>query len=53
MPELKEYVNREGITPTDRGTEARVMEGRRIGAFFNQRAESLRDFRRRMRLSGN
>src|SRR5262252_1873306 len=44
MPELKEYVNTQNIQPTDRGTEARVMEGRRIGQFFNQRVESLRDF---------
>src|SRR5258706_14052120 len=44
MPQLVEYVNKENITPTDRGTEARVQEGRRVGVFFNQRAESLRDF---------
>ncbi len=44
MPQLVEYVNKENITPTDRGTEARVQEGRRVGAFFNQVAESTRDF---------
>lgn len=44
MPQIVEYVNREGITPTDRGTEARVQQGRRIGASFDQVAESLRDF---------
>lgn len=44
MPQLVEYVNKEGIQPTDRGTEARVQEGRRIGAAFNQVAESRRDF---------
>jgi hypothetical protein len=47
LPELKEYVNTQGLAPTDRGTEARTMEGRRIGQFFNQRAESLRDFANR------
>lgn len=44
MPELKEYVNKENIQPTDRGTEAFVQQGRRIGAASNQVAESLRDF---------
>ncbi len=44
MPQLVEYVNKENITPTDRGIEARVQEGRRVGAFFNQVAESTRDF---------
>jgi len=38
MPQLVEYVNKENIQPTDRGTESRVQEGRRVGAFFNQRA---------------
>src|SRR5260370_1885131 len=47
MPQLVEYVNKENIQPTDRGTESRVQEGRRVGAFFNQRAESLRDFANR------
>jgi len=47
MPQLQEYVNKENIQPTDRGTEARVQEGRRVGAFFNQRAEGLRDFANR------
>jgi hypothetical protein len=47
MPQLQEYVNRENIQPTDRGTEARVQEGRRVGAFANQQAESLRDFANR------
>lgn len=44
MPQIVEYVNKEGITPTDRGTEARVQQGRRIGASFNQVSESLRQF---------
>lgn len=48
MPQIVEYVNREGITPTDRGTEARVQQGRRIGASFNQVAESLRNFGNRV-----
>jgi len=43
MPQLIEYTNKENITPTDRGTEARVQEGRRIGGAYNQVAESLRD----------
>jgi hypothetical protein len=44
MPQLVEYTNRENIAPTDRGTEAFVQQGRRIGAASNQVAESLRDF---------
>lgn len=44
MPQIVEYVNREGIQPTDRGTEARVQQGRRIGASFNEVAEGLKNF---------
>lgn len=43
MPQLAEYVNKENLQPTDRGTEARVQQGRRIQAGYNQVAESLRD----------
>jgi hypothetical protein len=48
VPNIVEYVNRETLTPSDRGTEARVQEGRRIGGVFNQVAESLRDFGNRV-----
>src|SRR5262249_5908293 len=38
----------ENLQPTDRGTESRVQQGRRIGAAYNQVAESLRDMGHRM-----
>lgn len=41
MAQIIEYVNRENIQPTDRGTEARVQEGRRIGAAYNQVADTV------------
>jgi hypothetical protein len=44
MPNIVEYTNTQNIQPTDRGTEAKVQEGRRIGASFNQVAESTANF---------
>jgi hypothetical protein len=48
MPQLVEYVNKENLQTTDRGTEAAVQQGRRIGASYNQVAEGLRDFGNRV-----
>lgn len=42
MPQLKEYVSPiDKLQPSDRGTEARTMAGRRIGGFYDQAANEV------------